>query len=174
MQLLSSCSTVAQCLLNSCSAAVQQWLVVAQQLLRSSWSVAEQFLSSFSALLSSFSAVAQQLSRQLSIFLQNLSLFAQPMRLKIFSVLLKKFFGIFFPSKIFRNFKILFRNPGSGLTQNIHPWKNMPSPCFLTWPIYLSSEAAQKLNSRWRLQNSLMQGTSCQKSFMWNQKSKQT
>ena len=39
---------------------------------------------------------------------------------------LKKFFGIFFPSKIFRNFKILFRNPGSGLTQNIHPCSHTP------------------------------------------------
>ena len=29
------------------------------------------------------------------------------------------------------------------------------SSCFLTWPIYLSSESAQKLTSRWCLQNSL-------------------
>ena len=34
--------------------------------------------------------------------------------------------------------------------------KNMPSPCFLTWPNYLSSESAQKITSRWRLQNSLV------------------
>ena len=30
------------------------------------------------------------------------------------------------------------------------------SSCFLTWPIYLKSESAQKLTSRWHPQNSLL------------------
>ena len=30
------------------------------------------------------------------------------------------------------------------------------SSCFLTWPMYLSSESAQKLTSRYGLQNSLV------------------
>ena len=33
--------------------------------------------------------------------------------------------------------------------------KNLPCRRFLTWPIYLSSDSAQKLTNRWRLQNSL-------------------
>ena len=34
--------------------------------------------------------------------------------------------------------------------------KRLLCQCFLTWPIYLSSESAQKLTSRWCQQHSLM------------------
>ena len=33
--------------------------------------------------------------------------------------------------------------------------KKLLCQCFLTWTIYLTSESAQKLNSRWRLKTSL-------------------
>ena len=39
--------------------------------------------------------------------------------------------------------------------------KKLLCQCFLTWPIYLSSESAQKLTSRWHLQNSI-----CSRTFM--------